>query len=325
MDPYVYLVVVLLIATVIAGMYRHTHASVFTKDQTNKETLESSRMLDLRPSLWWFVDDEVNSRKWWDFGSRTSRHPNRGYLQLALQCVEKTQSADFAIRPLIGRDAVSAVLKEAGAVIPDTIDQMPVWLWRQWALSNLLSWKGGLAMVGDSVLCVGPSFGPLVKHESAATFGIFPDEARALPGSTVGPAPWIGWSAKPQHVGWDSAAQTWMRLAVAGPTSWTAAEARRQNLTVWDLQKEQGVSVLQAAEGGRRPDGYERTMEDLLSSAADPADPKLKVGESVVYIPMDGDKLVRSYRYSWFVRMSTKQILESEFVWATLARNAVSS
>jgi predicted metal-binding protein len=35
---------------------------------------------------------------------------------------------------------------------------------------------------------------------------------------------------------------------------------------------------------------------------------------------MDGDALIRDYRYAWFVRMSRDQILDSHFVWADLAK-----
>lgn len=283
------------------------------------------QFLTLRPAIWWIVDDETNARNWWDFGARNSREPNRGYLQVALEALMATQAADFDIHVLLGREAVSEVLRNAGATVPAGIRQLPVALWRQWAVANLCAEKGGLAMVGDSTLCVGPSFGPLVKDAEAAVFGISADVSRATPGtqgspSEVPPAPWVGWAARPHTAVWDIAANHWTRLVAAGPTGWSAAEARRMYGEVWAVQKRQGVVHFQAADGGRRNDGIERTLEDLLGKKGRPADPKITLSPAVVYVPLDGDALIRDRRYAWFSRMSKDQILASDFVWAELAK-----
>lgn len=283
-------------------------------------------LITRRPSLWWFVDDETNARNWWDFGARNSRLPNRGYLQVALESLMATQAFDFDIHVLLGREAVSDVLRTAGATVPTGIRQLPVSLWRQWAVANLCAEKGGLVMVGDSTLCVGPSFGPLVKDAEAGVFGISSDITRAVPGSSdsgsasLPPAPWVGWAARPHTSVWDIAATHWTRLVAAGPTGWSAAEARRMYGDVWAVQKRQGVVHFQAADGGRRNDGVERTLEDLFAKVTVPADPKIVISPAVMYVPADGDALVRDRRYAWFVRMSKEQILASDFVWASLAK-----
>jgi hypothetical protein len=298
--------------------YRST-SSEFFQPQTQFQTLS------LKPTLWWIVDDETNARSWWDFGARNSHVPNKGYLKVALECLDKTQGGDFTIQPLLGRKAVSAVIASSGGNIPDKIESVPIAIWRQWAISNLLALKGGLAMMGDSTLCVGPSFAKTVSGGNAYTFGIYPGEASSLPGSEmVGPAPWVSWSAGANHPGWMFAAEQWNRILNAGPTAWTAAEARRENLNIWMKQKELGVQVLQEPEGSRNPDGSERTLEDLFGREAEPVDPKTILLPNTVYIPFDGDSLVRTYRYSWFVRMSKEQIMESNFVWAKLAKNILS-
>jgi hypothetical protein len=243
-----------------------------------------------------------------------------------MECVRKTQGNDFTIHVLLGRRAVSDMLTSAGLVVSEDAESLPVALWRQWATANILATKGGLVMMGDSTLCVGPSFAPYISGVQAATFGIYPSEASALPGSEyVGPAPWVAWSARPSHPGWQYAAEKWNAIVGAGPTAWTAADARRENLMIWDVQKTMGVDVIQKAEGGRNPDGSERTLEDLLGREANPVDPKTPLLPETVYVPFDGDALVRMYRYAWFVRMSESQILESDFVWASLAKKVLSS
>ncbi len=306
----------------------------FTKgSRKTKELLEDAgtnpAFLSLRPTLWWFVDDETNARRWWDFGARNSKQPNRGYLQVALDAVKKTQGVDFTIHPLIGRDQVTEVLRAAGAKVPGEVNALPATLWRQWALANLAAYKGGLIMVGDSTLCVGPSFGPVTKSYSAAVFGIFPEEIRAnaydAPGSMQPPAPWVAWANGPNQVAWMTAATEWTRLVGAGPTGWTAAEARKKSLYIWTLQVMKDIAHIPQADGGRKLDGYERNLEDLLGRVADSEDERQTLPSSVLYVPMDGDRLVRSAEYAWFVRMSPQQILSSHFVWAYYAKKALSS
>ena len=48
-----------------------------------------------RPTLYWFVDAETNSRHWWDFGARNSDMLNRGYLQVSLERLKQTQQNDY--------------------------------------------------------------------------------------------------------------------------------------------------------------------------------------------------------------------------------------
>lgn len=275
----------------------------------------------MKPTLWWFVDEETNSRSWWDFGARNSRLPNRGYLQIALEAVQATQAFDFQVQPLYGRAAVSRVISEAGEEVPMNVEQLPLRLWRQWAVANLLAAKGGLAMVGDSTLCVG-SFAPRVKDAAAAVFGISPDEPRAVPGMnrSVPSGSWVGWSVRPHHPAWDYAAATWNRLANAGPTAWSAADARRLGDSIWSTQIRHGIVQFQDAEGSRKSNGMQLTAEDFLQKQVNPRDPKTVLDANVLYVVLDGYALVREHRYSWFVRMSREQIMESNFYWAVLAK-----
>jgi hypothetical protein len=310
-----FLEVLLIVFTIITIL-------VYLKFRTRSSESFANAVLG-KPHLWWIVDSEVNSRHWWDFGARNSPTPNKGYLKVALQCLEKTQS-DFTIHVLLGRKAVREVLESSGVRMPENVDSMPIAIWRQWAIANLLATKGGLAMMGDSTLCIGPSFYPHVSSIDAATFGIYPNEASALPGSEhVGPAPWVGWAKQSAHPGWMYAAEKWNAIAAAGPTAWTAADARRENLMIWNEQAQKGVRVLQEVEASRNPDGSERTLEDLFERDSKPQDPKTIIAPDTVYIAFDGDALARMYRYAWFIRMSSDQILESSFIWATLAKSVL--
>lgn len=297
------LVFVLLAAVIALAIFRR-------KPELPTENFISFR----KPTLWWFVDTEMNARTQ---TSQNSDQPNRGYLQVALDAVKRTQGGDFAIVVLIGRDAVLNHIPEADP----QAKQLPPALWRHWAIANLLAVKGGLAMDGNSTLCVGPSFLSSVSGVEAATFGTYPDEPVVNPITAIapGPAPYVAWAASPQHPAWKYAADTWNTLVLKGPQAWSSALARRTDMHVWETQKTLGASVIRSADGGRLASGKARQLEDLFGRVGNPADPKSALLEGTVYVPYDGDDLSRRHEFNWFLRLSPEQIKESDLVWAQLA------
>ena len=50
-----------------------------------------------KPFLWVFVDYDINSRKWLDFGSRNSRNLNRSYIEICLEQLIKVNGDDFNV------------------------------------------------------------------------------------------------------------------------------------------------------------------------------------------------------------------------------------
>jgi hypothetical protein len=265
-----------------------------------------------KPTLWWFVDVEPNSRNWDDFGARKTMRPNRGYLQVALDALQRSQGKDFLIIPLIGRQAVCDAL---GPDCNHAATQLPAALWRQWALCNLLSAHGGLAMDGASTLCIGPSFKPFLNGVDAAMFGVNPDEPMVSPAtaSAPGPGPYAGWAASSRHDAWKYAADTWNALVLRGPQAWSAAAARRMPQAVWEGQRSRGARVLRTVEACRLKDGRPLELEDLFGRIALPVD------MNAVYISYDGDMLARRHEFSWFLRMSPEQLADSQIAWARIA------
>lgn len=300
--------IALLVVVVLALMRRSTPA-VPPEEFVN--------LLEAKPVLWWFVDVEPNSRSWLDFGGRKTLEPNRGYLQVALAAVRKTQGNDFEIRPLIGRAAVLAQIPGA----PSRASELPAALWRRYVVAALCEAQGGLVMDGASTLCVGPSLAPFVKDAEAAAFGILAEEPIADPVSAAepGPAPYVGWAGAAHHPAWAHAAAIWTKLVERGPQAWTSAEARRTYMTVFEAQRGLGLKVIRDAESGRLPDGRPRALEDLFGRTAEPADPKTALTPGAAYVSYDGDDLARRYEFNWFLRMSPEQIATSDFVWARLA------
>lgn len=255
-----------------------------------------------RPKLWFIVDDSAIQS---------------GYVQAALLAAKNTQSKDFDIVPLLGRDAVLAQIKAPVA----QAKQLPANLWRLYAIANLLKSRGGLVMDGASTLCVGPSLYSNVRSLGAATFGINPDEAIVSPATATapGPAPYVAWASNAGHPAWIYAADAYTNLVNRGPQAWSAAEARRIDQEVWETQKTKGAVVIRGIDGGRLANGKLRQLEDLFGRVAEPADPNTALLPGTAYVSYNGDDLARRHEFNWFLRLSLRQIKESDLVWTKLA------
>jgi hypothetical protein len=262
-----------------------------------------------KPTLWWFVDSDTNARHWTDFSARNTRIPNRGYLELALKKLNKTQGDVFTIKPLYGRKETLAVIEGANqralALPPD--------LWRSYVIANLCARKGGLVVDGNSTLFISKL--PSLSDLGAAMFGTYPDEPIVSPMTAVaaGPAPYVGWAAAKNHHAWTYAAQQYNALVEAGQQAWGAASARRMFLEVWSAQQQLGAAIVRGIDGSRRFNGTKLQLDDIFGKT------RLDLQKETVYVTYDGDDLARRHEFNWFLRMSPKQILESTCAWCLLA------
>ena len=286
--------------------------------QDNFLDIDDLSLLKKKPTLYWFVDAETNSRHWWDFGARNSTMPNRGYLQVSLEALRRTQGKDFNIVPLIGRNAVLALFPN----VDTKVTRLPPALWRRWVIANICNVHGGLVIDANSTLCLGPSFYPSIKDVNSAMFGTHPDEPRVSTATAVapGPAPYVGWANVPNTAAWTYAAKEINDLFQRGPQAWTAAVARRQELYVWEHQKSLGMSVIRAADGGRLSDGRPRDLEDLFGRLSDDEnDPKSAVLPNTIFMSWDGDQLVRRFEFNWFCALNADEVRNSDTLWTKLA------
>jgi len=273
------------------------------------------KAVDPRPTLWFVLDDQANSRRWISFEDRNARASNRGYPELALQAAFKTQEA-FRIEVLEGRKAVADKIT---IPLPTNYEQLPPKLWKGLSRAALLASQGGLYVDGDSVLFTGPSMMERVKGVEAALFGVNPDEPRVSPTTAVAPGPssYMGWAAYAHHPVWKLAANEWSAVVAPGAPSYASAMAQRVDQEIMLHQRENGATVLREPEGTRRTDGTLLTMEDFWGRT------KLHIDSSVVYIAVDGEALERSTQFQWALRLSPDQLLKSDVVWVQLAKKAI--
>jgi hypothetical protein len=278
------------------------------------------------PNMWFVVDDYgVNSREWADFGARSSRELNVGFLKLTRSRCAMTQGRFFEIHNLMGRDAVADVIISKKGRLPVYHMTCPPYLWRAWARAALLNYAGGLYLDGYS-LCLGPSFFDIVNGHSDLVFGTDHDERILSSKSDLGVSgPFAGWADGIGHMAWRRLSDDIADIIDAGAQSWTSAEARNQNGLWHNKHLAPNMKTVRPVEWSRRPNGQAIELEDLFDRSPPLSgieDEEFVPPSTAIYLPLDNEKLSRS-TYNWFMRMSSEQILdpESRFTWAVLAQN----
>jgi len=275
-----------------------------------------------KPILWFVVDDYgTNNRKWTDFGARSNRNLNMGFLAINKSRCLFTQGKDFDIRICLGREAVAKVVYEHGGRVPDNHLTCYPRLWKAWARASLLYYAGGLYFDGLS-LCLGPSFLPDIKGQSDAVFGTDHDEpaTNALNGSC---SDFVGWASEAKHRPWGSLLNEINNLINSGADNWTAAIARNQLASWYNTYLRDEMPTIRHSEWSRRDDGRPIEIEDLFGRSYNKLSPEWKPANHVVYVPLDYDTIDRSVTYKWFLKLSAQDILsdDANFLWAYLSKN----
>jgi len=287
-------------------------AAVYLSEKARRVTDEGFVSNSFNKSDLWFVVDDygVNSRRWTDFGARSSRDINVGLLNITKTRCAVTQGEDFNVRELFGRAAVAQVVRENGGYVPDKHLQVPPYLWRAWARSALLAYCGGFYLDGFS-LCLGGSFLPVVKNAENLIFGLESDPLSA--GS------YAGWASKRSSTVWLSYVEAVSNFIERGPLSWNAAQSRNQ-VALWNATiLAPAIKLLVEPEWSRLSNGTIIEIEDLFgTSLSDSYTP----GPNALYVPVNSERLMLAVSYNWVLRMSSEQIMapESRFIWAQLAQ-----
>lgn len=261
-------------------------------------------------NLWFVVDDfGVNSRRWTDFGSRSSKDINIGLLKITKTRCAITQGGDFTINEVYGRQALAQVIREHNGFVPDYHLQIPHYLWAAWARASLLAYAGGLYLDGFS-LCLGPSFASVVDSADNIVFGLDRDPL------TVNP--YAGWAKVKGSTVWLTYVDALIQFIAKGPLSWDSGKARNQ-IASWNASILTNAKVLLDPEWSRLPDGRVIEVEDLIDRSLGG---EFQPGPNAIYVPINSERLERAVSYNWFLRMSGEQILDpdSNFLWAQLAQ-----
>jgi hypothetical protein len=260
------------------------------------------------PVIWLFYNDsDVNSRVWYDFGTRQSRVINIPILNTFYKTIVNANKDKYRVEVIGGLNGVAEIM--------GGYDKLPVPLQNpksritgpeeDWIRAAVLSKYGGL-WLSPSVVCL-KGFGDLPK-ESIVAYG---QDTTPMYGSEV-PGFRALWSPQVEHpvfVAWEKRCRDRLEYQLGG------RQVRGDAKSDWvDLTQGYKVEVRYKEELGRAPRTNKNLeLEDLLAAGTEGRLP-FAVPESAVYIPFPYNDMLNRRYFGWILRSSEEQIMNSDLV-----------
>lgn len=281
------------------------------KHGMKKNTEITPEMLSIgldRPCIWVYYDNsQVNSRDWADFGARSSRAINIPMLNLFYETIVKANGDMYRVEvigglqrvtELLGKDAMPSSLRNLNANVGVAQED--------WIRAAILAKYGGL-WLNSSVVCV-KGFGGLPDKVTA-----FGQDDKSMYGTSV-PGFRALWSPKPNHplfVEWEERTHARLDSMLGG------LQVRGDAKSDWyDLIKRNDVEHRPFDELSRDPTTHKKLDLEHLFAKGKPLD----IPQCVKYIVVPYDDLTSRTMYSWLLRNSEEQILESDMAISAVLR-----
>jgi hypothetical protein len=249
----------------------------------------------------------VNSRIWYDFGTRQSRVINIPILNTFYKTIVDANKDKYRVEVIGGLNGVAELM--------GGYDKLPASLQNpksritgpeeDWIRAAVLSKYGGL-WLSPSVVCL-KGFGDLPK-ESIVAYGqdTVPMYGSEVPGFR---ALWSPQAEHPVFVEWEKRCRERLTYQLGG------RQVRGDTKSDWvDLTQGYKVVVRYKEELGRDPRTNKNLeLEDLLAAGTEGRLP-FAVPESAVYIPFPYNDMLNRRYFGWILRSSEEQIMNSDLV-----------
>lgn len=296
---------VLLFIGVVSGSFYSKNAPLFNPF-LDKHLLERGLS---KPVLWlYYNDSDVNQRQWLDFGARNSYALNIPFLNLCYQRIVEKNHNEYQIRVIAGLSGLAELI--GADSLPDDLKNpiAPVnHAEMNWIRTTVLSRFGGL-WVSPHVVCL-KGFGVLPK-DKVVFFGTDMNETYSGSSGTIVPGMRAIWSPVKHHPMFDQ----WEAVCYERIQNKRGGQQIRNDES-WDFVRFSaeygGIMVDPHAELGRKEDGKRLQLEDLLASGIDGVIP-FTVYPHSVYVPFSWTEMRDREMFGWFLRMSERQIMESD-------------
>jgi hypothetical protein len=260
------------------------------------------------PVIWLFYNDsDVNSRIWYDFGTRQSRVINIPILNSFYKTIVDANKDKYRVEVIGGLNGVAELM--------GGYDKLPVSLQNpkarvtlpeeDWIRAAILAKYGGL-WLSPSVVCL-KGFGDLPK-DSIVAYG---QDSTPMYGSEV-PGFRGLWSPQIEHpvfVQWEKRCRDRLTYQLGG------RQVRGDAKSDWvDLTQGYKVEVRYKEELGRDPRTNKNLeLEDLLAAGTEGRLP-FAIPESAVYVPIPYNDMLNRRYFGWILRSSEDQIMNSDIV-----------
>lgn len=310
-------IVVLFVSAFFLGIYGY-------KESMNENVFRDKNLLkkntDL-PVIWLYYDSsDVNSRRWADFGSRSTRAINVPFLNLCYTSIVEANHGVYRVEIVSG--LVDAAQRLGGwSAMPQFLQnsEAPVGQAEMnWLRAEFLSRFGGL-WLSPSVICLKPF--PKLEKKQITFFGTDRDETYAGQAKEGARTAVPGFVAMGIAEPGDSRLQAWAAAARERIESGSGGKQIRGDAK-WDYVRfasETNTVVYAKEELSRKKNGKRIELEDLLAAGGDGELP-FDLPKDAVYVPIPWDEIQRRSNFGWFLRMNEDQILDSDLAISELFR-----
>lgn len=311
MSPFHKFLLILTILIIVVVVYAFLYSNDLIKNNPFLDKNLLKRDTD-KPVIWLYYDNsDINSRQWMDFGSRSSRALNIPFLNLAYESIVKQNKDHYRVEVIGGLSGIAELLGGWDQLPPGLRDPIsPVnEAELNYIRTTILAKYGGLWLSPYTVCLKG--FGILPKDKTVF-FGTDLDETYSGSAGTVVPGFRALWSPTPDHPMFKEwSAVCYERVAKKRGGEQIRGDAKWDFIRFSQEYVHTGIVVDPSAEGMRKKNGKRIQLEDLLATGTDGNLP-FDLCSYTVYVPFPWTELRDREIFGWFLRMSEKQIMESD-------------
>jgi hypothetical protein len=311
MSPFHRFIMIVAVLFIIAVLYSYFFTNNLLKNNPYLDKNLLKRGFD-KPVIWLYYDtSDVNSRNWLDFGTRSSRALNIPFLNLCYETIVKQNKDLYRIEVIGGLTGVAELLGGWNQLPPGLRDPIaPVnEAELNYIRAAILAKYGGLWLSPYTICLKGFGKQPTDK---VVFFGTDLDETYSGPNGTTIPGFRALWSPTPGH----PLFQEWSAITYSRVVQKRGGDQIRGDAK-WDFVRlsteyvQSGIVVDHSAEGMRKVNGKRIQLEDLLATGTEGNLP-FDLPNYTIYIPFPWNELRNREIFGWFLRMSEKQIIESD-------------
>ena len=307
------LIILFLILIVLGFLYRRfEYKRMREENKYNYDAIQNYLLDDVtlgkskKPILWIHVPYEYNSRKWLSFGSRSSFDLNQPYLYLTVRSIIKQCENSFTI--CIFDDNSFSKLVPGWTIDMGRLSEPILSNIRTLGMMKLLYTYGGM-MCPISFLCMKNLIGIYTKGTRGDKMFVCETVDRNSTSVNRDFYPNIAFCGAPKDC--ETVAELCNYIQTITSHDYTAESKFLGQYDRWCMKRvEQGrINLIEGIEIGTKTiDDKQIIIDDLMSNHY----LDLYKGTSGILIP--SNELLNRLKYEWFVRMSAKQVLESETI-----------
>lgn len=307
------LFILFFILIVLGFLYRRYEDKLMREEnRDNYEAIQKYLLDDVtlgkskKPILWIHVPYEYNSRKWLSFGSRSSFDLNQPYLYLTVSSIIKHCEESFTI--CIFDDNSFAKLIPGWNIDLNKLSDPILSNMRILGMMKLLYIYGGM-MCPISFLCMKDLMGIYTKGTRGNKMFVCETVDRNSTSVSRDFYSSISFCGAPKEC--ETVAELCNYIQTVSSHDHTAESKFLGQFDRWTMKRiEQGrINLIEGIEIGTKTiDDKQIILDDLMSNHY----LDLYKGTSGILIP--SNELLNRLNFSWFVRMSPKQVLESDTI-----------